>query len=106
MSKVILPLIVIFGIGAAAAVLLARVAERGWIWAAAFLNLLVAFNELSFAFRPAAEWIRIDLLLTVPAIAATNLGLSWYAFRSSERIAGSMLLLGVASIPILYLVKR
>ena len=70
MSKGILPLIVIFGVGAA------------------------------------AEWIRIDLLLTVPSIAAINLGLSWYALRSSQRIVGSMLSLSVVSIPVLFFVTR
>ncbi|MBI2688968.1 MAG: hypothetical protein HYX27_21920 [Acidobacteria bacterium] len=71
----------IFGAGAACSVAFARAADRKWAWIAAFLNLLLAFHELSFALQPTAEWIRIDLLLTLPLFTAGNLLLAWLSFR-------------------------
>lgn len=81
MGKVIIPLIIIFGIASGSAVGLARAAERGWLWVVAFVELLLAFHEASFAVRETAEWIRIDLLLTLPLFTGGNLSLAWYGFR-------------------------
>ena len=74
-------MIVIFGVGASAAVGLARAAERNWVWAVAFLEVFPAFHEASFAMQATAEWIRIDLLLTLPLFTCGNLPLAWYGFR-------------------------
>lgn len=71
----------IFGAGAIAAMALAGAADRKWVWGGAFFNALLAFHELSFALLPAAEWIRIDLLLTLPLFTGGDLLLAWYGFR-------------------------
>jgi hypothetical protein len=74
-------LMAIFGSGAVAALALARAYDRLWIWGAAFLNVLIAFYELSFAMQPQMEWIRTDLLLTLPLFTGGNLFLALYGFR-------------------------
>jgi hypothetical protein len=74
-------LMAIFGIGAAAALTLARIQDRPWLWGMAFVNLLIAFYEISFVLQPAAEWIRTDLLLSVPLFTLGNLFLAWYGQR-------------------------
>lgn len=70
----------IFGAGAVCSLALARAANRWWAWVAAFLNVLLAFHEVSFALRPVAEWIRIDLLLTMPLFTCGNFVLGWVSF--------------------------
>jgi hypothetical protein len=76
-------LVTIFGGGAVAALALARVRDRLWIWGAAFLNLLIAFYEVSFALQGPGHWIRTDLLVTLPLFTGGNLFLAWNGFRSS-----------------------
>lgn len=102
----ILPLIIIFGIGAAASVVAARAFGRLWAWVAAFLNLVIAFNELSFAFRRTAEWIRIDLLLTIPLFALSILVLGVFAYRSGERTLSGILTATVFGIPLFFAFSR
>jgi len=103
---VILPLIAIFGTGAAASVVLARVAGRPWMWAAAFLNLLIAFHEATFAFLPAAEWIRIDLLLTMPVFTVGNLLLAALAARAVGGWWSGILAASAAAVPVWFFLLR
>jgi hypothetical protein len=102
----VLPLILVFGAGAAASVALARHAGGLWLWVAAFLNLLIAFHELSFAFRPAAEWIRIDLLLSIPLFSLATLLLAVFAFRRRNVVTGAVLSLSVAAVPVFFVTSR
>ena len=102
----ILPLIAVFCIGAAASVFLAQSEERFSIWAAAFVNLLIALNELSFAFRPVAEWIRVDLLLFIPLFALVSWALAIYAWQSEYRPLAAVLGGNVLVIPLVFLITR
>jgi len=102
----ILPLIVVFGIGATAGLYLAQRAGPWWVWVAAFLQTLIALHEVSFAFRRVAEWIRIDLLLTIPIVAVCCLGLGVYSFRRGERLAAMALVGSLLGIPAFLLVFR
>jgi hypothetical protein len=61
---------------------------------------------VSFVFRRVAEWIRIDLLLTIPIAAVCCLGLGVYSFRRGERLAAAALLGSVLGIPGFLLVFR
>ena len=98
----ILPLIVIFGIGATASLVAARAFGRFWAWIAAFVNLLIFFNELSFAFRRTAEWVRIDLLLTIPIFALTILALGVFAFRTGEKSLSGILTATILILPLFF----
>ena len=60
---------------------LARAAGRNWVRAVAFLEVILAFHKASFAMQATAEWIRIDLLLTLPLFTCSNMALAWYGFR-------------------------
>ena len=102
----ILPLIIVFGLGAIAAVYLARRAGQWWVWVAAFLMTVIALQEFSFAFRRVAEWIRIDLLLTIPVFGVCCLGLGVYAYRRGERAVGWALAGSLLGIPVFLLVLR
>ena len=72
----------IFGAGAVSSLALARAAGRPWAWVAAFVNVLLAFHEVSFGLRPTAEWIRIDLLVTMPLFTCGNFVLAGVSFRT------------------------
>ncbi len=87
----ILPLVAVFGVGAAASLMVAQSAGKLWIWVVAFLNTLIAFNEMSYIFQPKQEWVRLDLLLTIPVFALINLALARRAFVD-EHVGTALLL--------------
>ena len=72
----------IFGVGAVCSLAFARAANSRWAWVGAFVNVLVAFHEASFWLQPTAEWIRIDLLVTLPLFTFGNFVLSAASFRT------------------------
>jgi hypothetical protein len=72
----------IFGAGAVCSLALARAANSRWAWVAAFVNVLLAFHEASFWLQPTAEWIRIDLLVTLPLFTCGNFVLAAVSFRT------------------------
>lgn len=74
-------LVGIFGAGATAAVALARNSRHRSLWGFAFLNVLLAFHELAFGLQPPSEWIRADLIVTVPLFALGNLFTAWRGFQ-------------------------
>ena len=99
-------LIAIFGVGAAGAALLSWQIERLWLRFVAFAEIAVALHELSFALRATREWIRLDLMLTLPLFVAGNL---WLALYGVKRYAGfPTLLLGLSALsaPVWFLLFR
>lgn len=102
----VLPLIVVFCTGAALSVVLAQWAGRPWVWVLTFVNVLIAFHELSFALRPTAEWIRIDLLLTIPLFSLGTLLLAGWAFRAERRLIAAAMAMSVAGGPLFFVLSR
>jgi hypothetical protein len=93
-------LIAIFGSGAFGALALARACDKLWIWGAAFLDVTIAFYEISFTLQPRVEWIRTDLLLTLPLFTGGNLFLAWWGFRCCRGWWVSLLLLSAVAGPV------
>lgn len=75
------------------------------MWVGLFLNLLIAGNEISFVFRPIAEWIRIDLLLTLPVFAIVNFAFCAAAYRAGLQAISAVLALSVLAIPAFLLTR-
>jgi hypothetical protein len=98
----ILPLIVVFGVGAAAALYLAQRVRQWWVWVVTFLMTVISLHELSFAFRRVAEWIRIDLLVSIPFFGVCCMVLGLYAFWRGERVAALALAASLAGIPVFF----
>jgi hypothetical protein len=96
----ILPLVAVFGVGAAASLMVAQSAGKVWIWVVAFLNTLIAFNEASYIFQPKQEWVRMDLLLIIPVFALINLALARRAFVDEHVGTAMVLALAVAGGPV------
>lgn len=96
----ILPLVAVFGVGAIASLVVAQSAGKVWIWVVAFLNTLIAFNEMSYVLRPAQEWVRLDLLLIVPVFALINLALARRALVDEHVVTAMVLAFSVAGGPI------
>lgn len=102
----ILPLILLFGTGAAAALYLAQRVRQWRVWVVTFLMTVIALHELSFAFRRVAEWIRIDLLVTIPFFGACCVVLGVYGYRRGERLAAMALAATLAGIPFFFAIFR
>ena len=96
----------IFGAGAVCSLTLARMAGRPWAWVAAFVNVLLAFHEVSFALRPVAEWIRIDLLATMPLFTLGNFVLAGVSFRWWPGWWTGGLALAAVAVPVWFFVLR
>lgn len=104
--SVIPALLGIFGVGATGVFALAVVAARRWLWVAAFLETLLVFYELSFALGPTREWIRLDLLITMPAFSIANLLLALYAARRAGVYAGFALAGSAVAVPVWFFLLR
>jgi hypothetical protein len=102
----ILPLAILFSAGAIGVWGLAAAARERWVWGAAFLETLVALHEWSFAFRRVAEWIRIDLLLTLPCFVLFNILMAIYAWRQAPGWWQYLLLGTAAAGPALLLLGK
>lgn len=98
-------LLAIFTLGAIGVFALAAVAGKRWIWAACAFEVLLVFYELSFALGPVREWIRLDLLLSMPLFCVGNLALSLYAF-SRARFAALALAGSAVAVPVWFLLVR
>ena len=85
---------------------MAAVAARRWVWVAAFLETLLVFYELSFALGPTREWIRLDLLVTMPAFSLGNLILALYAARRASGYAGLALAGSAVAVPVWFFLLR
>lgn len=102
----ILPLALLFSAGAIGVWALAVAARERWVWGAAILETLVALHEWSFAFRRVAEWIRIDLLLTLPCFALFNTLMAIFAWRRAPGWWQYLLLATAAAGPALLLLSK
>lgn len=104
--SVIPALLVIFAVGATGVFVLATAAGRRWLWCAALLETALLFHELSFALGPTREWIRLDLLVTMPAFSIANLLLALYAGRRAGAYAGLALAGSAVALPIWFFLLR
>jgi len=103
---VIPALLAIFAVGTTGVFALAIVAGRRWIWCAAVLETALLCYELSFALGPTREWIRLDLLVTMPAFSIANLLLALYAGRRAGAYAGLALAGSAIALPIWFFLLR